>query len=88
MSNNALFASSLAAIVAVLIALAWRARIARDRGARNASHARDPRLRRAMRAREAGRPREALEAAQALARAHPDRIESERWLARAERAAH
>jgi len=34
-----------------------------------------------------GRSREALEAAQALARAHPDRIESERWLARAERAA-
>jgi hypothetical protein len=34
-----------------------------------------------------GRPREALEAARALAAAHPERIESERWLARAERAA-
>ncbi|HEX5065936.1 MAG TPA: hypothetical protein VFY49_07470 [Myxococcota bacterium] len=34
-----------------------------------------------------GRPHAALAAAQALAEAHPDRIESERWLARAERAA-
>jgi hypothetical protein len=34
-----------------------------------------------------GRPHAALDAARALAAAHPDRIESERWLARAERAA-
>ncbi|HVN39295.1 MAG TPA: hypothetical protein VMW19_14095 [Myxococcota bacterium] len=34
-----------------------------------------------------GRPRDALDAAHALAAAHPERIESQRWLARAEAAA-
>lgn len=34
-----------------------------------------------------GRPRDALDAARALAAAHPERIESQRWLARAEAAA-
>ena len=47
----------------------------------------DPAWRRVDALLSLGRPRDALDAAHALAAAHPERIESQRWLARAEAAA-